>query len=377
MKKTALIISILLILISASVFASEADIEISAPKLYCYQSSANGHSAVGAIVINDEVISDIANMDEDTLYDMYKVNDASNIQIQFDYSVGDDKNWHHLDSWEPDKYGFFKSPLVLRSNASKDTFEGQIMNLEFDEYLDLVYDYTYTGNNDGWTNVNIYDFDTYPLYIRARFVYTLENPSENLYIPLVSDWSEAVKVNERVIIDKELLSAPTIIIESELKKDSISVSMHFDEQTKELIGNLGHYEEDLKVEFLYAFDDEEFKKAEAETIAEIGKEYLLKFPSVSEDPMTLKIKARAYFDGNDRYDIAKMDSGYSQEATLLLKEVSQSGSEDPDNTKNPDNNGDADNNPLENQKLLIIAACAVAGFIIGIIFGRIRKKKNK
>ncbi len=320
MKKIISVLIILMLLLPFS-YVSAAD-EVLAPEIYCYSSSSNGHSCVNVIIINDEEILRIADLSDDELYDEFEVTENSSLQIQFDYSVDEIDSWNYEDSWEPDRAGFFKSPVSLRVDADEEIIEKQILDLEYDEYLDILSEHAYVGDNDGWSNVNLYDFYKHPVYIRARFVYTIEDAETGKYINFISGWSDAVRVEERIIID-ENITPPAITVDSApetvFTDGNVSVYLHADEETKDAVMKLSHFDADFDVTIEYKADENEYVKADIDDDTfRSGKKYTFAVTDPSKIN-TLTIRTRISSDGSDRYDIDPVDSGYSEEVTLTLR----------------------------------------------------------
>ena len=204
--KKYIILLIILLLIPTNAAASEGGVNISQPEIICFETYSSGHTSISVAIKNAPEIIEISSLDEEELYMSYGVRENSNLTVQFDYSVGDDVSWNYKPSWEPDKAGFFKSPVYIRCNAKKMIITDKILDMQFDEYLDILYEKAYRGDNDGWKNVNLYDFDKNPVFIKARFVYTIEDPKEKKYITFISPWSEPVRVVEHYKVEDILSS---------------------------------------------------------------------------------------------------------------------------------------------------------------------------
>ncbi len=320
MKKIFLTVLMLLSLTSV-VYAEEYP--VSSPEIYCYGTSSNGHSAINVIIQNDENILKIAGMSEDELMEEFSATQNDELQIQFDYSIGDDSSWNYQASWEPDRAGFFKCPVSLRVSAKSEFIERKIFDLGYDEYLEILSEYAYKGNNDGWKNVNLYDYEKHPVYIRARFVYTVEDGENGVYHNFISPWSDAVKVSERIKVDEEIASPTLTVIstaEEILENKEVTLLIETNDEIDRAMMQLSHYDGEFDIFISYRTDDGEFISAGLSDEPFRGTKEVTFPVKIAEEPKVLEIMCCLEYDGSEKYDLDAISTFYAEENVIFSVE---------------------------------------------------------
>lgn len=372
MKKIFLI-ALLLLLPFSGVNASEIN-EVLPPEIYCYSSSSNGHSCINVIIINDQEILRIAELDESELTDEFGVTQNDSLQIQFDYSIDDSDSWNYDKSWEPDRAGFFKSPVYLKVDSDDEIIEREIFDLEYDEYLDILSEHAYRGDNDGWEDVNLYDFNEDPVYIRARFVYTIEDPENGKYINFISPWSEEVRVEERIIIDENIAPPDISFVtapEAILADKAVTIITECDEETKDAIMKLSHFDSETEISVEYSSDGRNYTKVISDEDFIPGGKYTFSVSDV-EKMNEIYVRCKIRSDGSEKYDIEPMDSGFSEAVKITLVKK-----EDPDKDKEPEILPPTPEKPEERSfpiiPVIIIPVFIAAAVVWVMIFRKIKK----
>ena len=367
--KKYLILLLIILLLPCPVMAE--NYEVDPPVIYCYASSSEGHSAVNVIIQNDSEILRIADLTEDELYEEFGAKENSSLQIQFDYSVDEKNSWNYNSSWEPDRAGFFKSPVSLKVDAKESIIERKILDLRYDEYLEILSGHAYTGDNDGWKNVNLYDFAKNPVYIRARFIYTVEDGENNVYHNFISSWSEAVKVSQKITLN-ESVSAPAVEILSTvdeiLEDKKVRIKVISDEEIDTSIMQLSHYGEEFSVNIEYKTDDRFIPAELTDDVFNGTAEYA--FPvDITDDIKNLTVRVRLDFFGSEKYDIDGFSSEYAEENIIFsLQPEIEDPTTDPEPAPEPE--------PKEDDGIPVIIYI-IPGIIAALIAGTAMMRKKR
>ncbi len=376
MKKIFVIILVLFMMIFPTfVFASEGavpDVNIRPPEMYCYASSSSGHSCINVIISTDKDILWTSSLSEEELTEKFSANSRS-LQVQFDYSVGDDSSWNYQPCWEPDRAGFFKSPVYLRCDDTDKIIEKKIFDLGYDEYLDILSEKAYVGNNGGWKNVNLYDFSKNPVYIKARYVYTVENSENNIYHTFISDWSESVRVSERIVIDEEI-AAPEITVLSTvdeiLQNKEITLRIESNDEIQKAMMQLSHYDGVFEIFAAYRSDDGEYVSAGISDVIFNGTTEVTFPVNIDENTSVIDIMCCLEYDGSEKYDLDAISTLYAEE-TIIFNTIPEIEPETPPEVIKPQPPADDD----DSTPIMLYIFPAILAPIIGGAVMMMKKKR--
>ena len=301
----------------------------------------------------------------------YSVTDSSILSVQFDYSLDDSNSWHYKPSWEPDRSGFFKSPVYIRTDATKEIIDENILSLQFDEYLNIFSENAYTGDNDGWKDVNLYDFTQDSVYIKARFIYTIQDIDSAKFVTFISPWSDAVKVQERIIMDYDI-NPPVIEVlstkEEILAEGKVRLKILADEDTLKTIMQLEHYDEKMKIEASMKTDGEFYSPVLSTNIYDLSGDYTFTLPDPI--PERTEITARFYNEGNSLHKIKSFESGFGDFVVVELSE------EPPVTPQTPTKPDKSEPTKPEEEKINYLPYI-IPGFIAGMaVVFIVNKRKN-